>query len=166
MKKFLAALVGAGIAFTTMLGNPVSATNIDTDVGGTVIETRYQEISYIVADISIKNGVVFSTGSYHVWLENPEVKLKVIVQESANGKDWEDVKSERYTISLQRDDATILYDGDYSLRCRYRRCGRSSGKHLGHGIHADQDRCQQRGVSRHRPDPRSVLLRQTWYGLF
>ena len=109
MKKFLAALVGAGIAFTTMLGNPVSATNIDTDVGGTVIETRYQEISYIVADISIKNGVVFSTGSYHFWLENPEVKLKVIVQESANGKDWEDVKSERYTISLQRDDATILY---------------------------------------------------------
>lgn len=109
MKKFLAALVGAGIAFTTMLGNPVAATNIDTDVGGTVIETRYQEISYIVADISIKNGVVFSTGSYHVWLENPEVKLKVIVQESANGKDWEDVKSERYTISLQRDDATILY---------------------------------------------------------
>ena len=45
--------------------------------------------------------------------------------------------------------AVGLHDGNHGLCCRHRRCGRSGGKHLGHGIHADQDRRQQRGVSRH-----------------
>ena len=109
MKKLLAALVGMGIAFTTMSGVPAFATDMDTEAGDPIIETRFEEISYIAASISIKNGIVFSQGSYHVWLENPEIKLTVIVQESANGTDWEDVKSERFTGSTQRDDATILY---------------------------------------------------------
>jgi len=109
MKKLLAALVGAGIALTSMSGVPVLAADIDTEVGEPIIDTRYEEISYIKASISITNGVVISKGSYHVWLENPEIKLTVIVQESANGTDWEDVKSERFTGSTQIDEATILY---------------------------------------------------------
>lgn len=60
MKKLLAALVGAGIALTSMSGVPVLAADIDTEVGEPIIDTRYEEISYIKASISITNGVVIS----------------------------------------------------------------------------------------------------------
>jgi len=109
MKKIWMTLLSLGIAFMSMLGIFVSAADIEKREEGTPIETRYEEISYITASISLNDGIILSSGSYHVRLENPQVKLKIIVQESANGTDWEDVRTVSFNKSTPRDSGSTVY---------------------------------------------------------
>ena len=62
MKKFWVALLSCGLSATMLFGIPVSAIHISQDTYNTV-QPYYEEISYIIADISINNGFVAASGS-------------------------------------------------------------------------------------------------------
>ena len=83
-----------------------------------------------------------------------------------NGGIYEQHKTQSPLCGTGAVPAVGLHDGNHGLCCRYRRCGRRGGKHMADGIRSDQDRGEQCGLSRHRPDFGGILLRQTWYGLF
>ena len=62
--------------------------------------------------------------------------------------------------------ASVLCFFRHGLRCRHRRCSQRRGEHLENGLRSDQDRGEQCSLSRHRPDPGGILLRQVGDGLF
>ena len=83
-----------------------------------------------------------------------------------NGGIYEQHKTQTPLCSTGAVPAVGLRDGYHGLCRRHRRCSRCGGKHMADGIRSDQDRGEQCGLSRHRPDFGGILLRQTWYGLF
>ncbi len=87
MKKFWVALLSCGLSATMLFGIPVSAIHISQDTYNTV-QPYYEEISYIIADISINNGFVAASGSYRVRLDNPKITMTITLQKSTNGTTW------------------------------------------------------------------------------
>ena len=83
-----------------------------------------------------------------------------------NGGIYEQHKMQTSLCSTGVVPAVGLRDGNHGLCRRHRRCGRCGGKHMADGIRSDQDRGEQCSLSRHRPDPGGILLRQVGDGLF
>ena len=119
MKKMLAALLSISLFANVLLTLAVSADDSLADSHMVkIVPMRYEEITAIVADIGLENGIVTSLGSYSIRLENPQVKLTVIVQESTNNLDWSDVDSWTFDLTTRRGHGS----GEYSAKhkCYYR----------------------------------------------
>lgn len=54
---------------------------------------RYQTISVIQSTIELNNGIVTGRGTYAIRLDNPNVTLTVILEESTNTSDWHEADS-------------------------------------------------------------------------
>ena len=97
MKKLCTTLLSLVLFVAITFGTAVSATDVSTKINDDTLEIRYEQLQIMAADIALDNGIVTATGSYVVRLDNPKVEMTITVQESSNGKSWEDKESWTYT---------------------------------------------------------------------
>ena len=83
-----------------------------------------------------------------------------------NGEIYEQHKTQTPLRSTGAVPAVGLRDGNHGLCRRHGRCSQRRGEHLENSLWSDQNRGEQCGLPRHRPDLGSILLRQTGDGLF
>ena len=98
MKKFFTACICLTMIASIAMCAPVSAACSTTCVDDIAL-LRYEQIGNIVADIRFEDNFVYAIGSYRVRLTNPQVVMKITLQESSNGSSWQDKFSRTRTFT-------------------------------------------------------------------